>query len=333
MDLRVTAEAAAVIEAARSRARRLDHATVDVEHLLAEVAATPDGRKLLVARGVNPWLLGAAVDARLATMPSRGGAAGYRAGSAPELSSHARRVLSRVAPPRWFGARPAGPLEVLGALLASPPAESLVADAEVDAGAIERLVDAAALVARSMLHRNVLVPHALLALLDEPGLAPAFSKAVGTAGLDPGTLRDGIGQVLTPGFTGVALASLGTLVGQAMAHATALRTTDRVLSPVPVVVRWLRDPAMQAVFDAVSLDRFEVLFALAHGVAFAADVDGAGEPVAVALHDDDHTTMEFVVEILTSCFDLEGEGARSLMLRVHEERAATVAKYPAADNS
>ena len=46
------------------------------------------------------------------------------------------------------------------------------------------------------------------------------------------------------------------------------------------------------------------------------------------LHDDEYTTMEFVVEVLTVCFELEEERAKRAMLKVHETGAAAMASYP-----
>ena len=43
---------------------------------------------------------------------------------------------------------------------------------------------------------------------------------------------------------------------------------------------------------------------------------------AVMLHNDDYTTMEFVVEVLTKDFSKPSELAMALMLKVHEEGRA-----------
>lgn len=54
-----------------------------------------------------------------------------------------------------------------------------------------------------------------------------------------------------------------------------------------------------------------------------------GEPkrYAVFLHNDDYTTMEFVVEVLTSDFSKPQEEAVGIMLRVHEEGKAVAGIY------
>ncbi len=43
---------------------------------------------------------------------------------------------------------------------------------------------------------------------------------------------------------------------------------------------------------------------------------------AVLLHNDDYTTMEFVIEVLTSDFSKPSEVAMALMLKVHQEGKA-----------
>ncbi len=48
---------------------------------------------------------------------------------------------------------------------------------------------------------------------------------------------------------------------------------------------------------------------------------------AVFLHNDDYTTMEFVVEVLTIDFSRPSEEAVGIMLRVHEEGKAVAGIY------
>jgi ATP-dependent Clp protease adaptor protein ClpS len=48
---------------------------------------------------------------------------------------------------------------------------------------------------------------------------------------------------------------------------------------------------------------------------------------AVFLHNDDYTTMEFVVEVLTIDFSKPSEEAMGLMLKVHQEGKAVAGIY------
>lgn len=47
----------------------------------------------------------------------------------------------------------------------------------------------------------------------------------------------------------------------------------------------------------------------------------------VIFHNDDHTTMEFVTEVLRLVFDKHADEAVTLMLRVHREGRAVVGVY------
>ena len=48
----------------------------------------------------------------------------------------------------------------------------------------------------------------------------------------------------------------------------------------------------------------------------------------VILLNDEVTTMEFVIDVLTNFFDYDDEGATEIMLRIHEDGSAVVAVYP-----
>ena len=48
---------------------------------------------------------------------------------------------------------------------------------------------------------------------------------------------------------------------------------------------------------------------------------------AVLLHNDDYTTMEFVVEVLTTDFSKPSEEAMAIMLKVHQEGKAVAGVY------
>jgi ATP-dependent Clp protease adaptor protein ClpS len=65
-------------------------------------------------------------------------------------------------------------------------------------------------------------------------------------------------------------------------------------------------------------------------VALAEAMPKVAEPprFAVFLHNDDYTTMEFVVEVLTIDFSKPSEEAVALMLKVHEEGKAVAGIYP-----
>lgn len=49
---------------------------------------------------------------------------------------------------------------------------------------------------------------------------------------------------------------------------------------------------------------------------------------SVVMHNDDFTTMEFVVEVLMSIFHKDEFTANSLMMNVHKKGSAVVGRYP-----
>jgi len=65
------------------------------------------------------------------------------------------------------------------------------------------------------------------------------------------------------------------------------------------------------------------------GVAVQEALPKVAEPpkFAVLLHNDDYTTMEFVVEVLTIDFSKPSTEAMALMLKVHEEGKAVAGVY------
>ena len=65
------------------------------------------------------------------------------------------------------------------------------------------------------------------------------------------------------------------------------------------------------------------------GAAVETALPKVAEPprYAVLLHNDDYTTMEFVVEVLTVDFSRPHEEAMGLMLKVHEQGKAVAGIY------
>jgi ATP-dependent Clp protease adaptor protein ClpS len=53
-----------------------------------------------------------------------------------------------------------------------------------------------------------------------------------------------------------------------------------------------------------------------------------GSRWSVSLLNDDHTPMDFVVDVIEKVFDIDLESARHLMLRVHNEGSAECGIYP-----
>ena len=255
MGFALTTEAAGLLDAARSSAHRLGHVTVDAFHLIAEICRSAEGRKHLVARRMNPYVFGAAVEAKLAATAPPIPVAGYRSASLPAPSVEVEAAIRRAARRSgWLSRRSASAIELLDALLELPRAKALIVDCEVDATPIERIHTAARESARRWAHGNVLVSHALYGIFDDPALAPDIVLAFEIAGGTAPELRTKVAGILTTAQPCIEVAPVGELVRQAMAHASAARKTDHRLSASSVVVRGLRNEAVQTTVRAIHLD-------------------------------------------------------------------------------
>jgi ATP-dependent Clp protease adaptor protein ClpS len=56
--------------------------------------------------------------------------------------------------------------------------------------------------------------------------------------------------------------------------------------------------------------------------------DSEGSTWSVLLLNDEHTPMDFVVDVVEQFFDMDREHARQLMLRVHNDGTAECGSYP-----
>jgi ATP-dependent Clp protease adaptor protein ClpS len=66
------------------------------------------------------------------------------------------------------------------------------------------------------------------------------------------------------------------------------------------------------------------------GAAIAEEVEIKEPPkMAVLLHNDDYTTMEFVIEVLIRIFRRTAEESVKIMLAVHESGSGVAGIYPA----
>jgi len=171
--------------------------------------------------------------------------------------------------------------------------------------------------------------HVVAALLEDPEV----EAAVRTCGADPVELRD------------VALGSVGdvrrrpwyrrhpkvhghvTVALQAAAiHVMAAGLVD--LSPRFLLVQILSPKTPTLLVERLEVMGLEVLalkHVVSHGNTPPASID---RPVArrcdVVVHNDPFTTMEFVVEVLRTHFEMPEEAAAKLMREIHERGRSTV---------
>jgi ATP-dependent Clp protease adaptor protein ClpS len=80
------------------------------------------------------------------------------------------------------------------------------------------------------------------------------------------------------------------------------------------------------------IDLVDLRRVVAHGRRELAPEIPAGDRLAVRLHNDDYTTMEFVVTVLTGVFGLRPPEAQTRMLDIHAgQDGALIAELPARD--
>jgi ATP-dependent Clp protease adaptor protein ClpS len=317
----LAADAKDLLERARGEARKRGHDEVKLDHLLLALIDTSLGLGLLARRAVDARKLRAAVDARLTAVPA---ASTYR--GAPRESRLAPalvEVFVKAAGGWRFVGGSAHAIDVAVGALRADPLAALVEEASFDVSPVERLMDAAAGVAKRRGHVNVLVDHALLAFFDED---PAFVRALRVLGHDPGAIHARLYARLAGQLRSHLLAPLTNLVELASVRANLTRTE---LGIGPIVVDLLRHPSVRGALKAVDVNRYNLLYAYVHGIApVRAKLDRRDDLVDVVFHDDAYTTMEFVIEVLRGPFGLDEAEAKLKTLAVHEHGRAVVATMP-----
>jgi ATP-dependent Clp protease adaptor protein ClpS len=315
-------DANALLEYARSEARRRGHVEVTPEHVLIAVLDTKLGLQLAARRGVDYLRLETVLESRVGALVT--GAAYRDAPQACPLSAALGDLLARAARDRriLLLRRPVRAVDVIVGLFAA--LADVVEECTFGSGAIERLADAAAKIAAGFGHRNVLLDHAVLAFFD---LDPSFVLALKALGHEPDAVRGRIERRLRePRLRSHLLAPLPNLL-----EVASLRTTASAaeLGIGAIVVDLLRHPSGNAALQAADVNRYDLLHAFAHGCAPSATTfDRTDETVDVVFYDDSYTTMEFVLAVLENAFGMSAAEAKRKMFAVHEKGSAVVATLP-----
>jgi ATP-dependent Clp protease adaptor protein ClpS len=178
-------------------------------------------------------------------------------------------------------------------------------------------------------HAAVTEAHVVAALLEDADV----EAAVRTCGADPVELRD------------VALGSVGDVrrrpwyrrhpkvhghvtdaLRAAATHAMAAGLVD--LGPRFLMVQILspKTPSLLVErLEAMGLELLALKHVVSHGSPPPARIDRpAARRCDVVVHNDPFTTMEFVVEVLRSHFEMSEETASRLMREIHERGTSTV---------
>jgi ATP-dependent Clp protease adaptor protein ClpS len=311
---RLGADASRVVDAARALARRHRHEAVEPVHLLGALVADARMQPLLTERAVDREDLVARVEARLVAWPA---SALYRdARAEPKASEQlgvlldcagARRIVSLLRPLTFEQlAREACALPSLASVMLEARSEIVTAK---DAVAHARLLA----IARGDARPNFY--HLIYVLADQAWMRSALRDA----GVDPQTLHAALERRLEMAAGAGGLGSALEKVGP--------RTT--------LLNAMLQTPLVAGLLSEIGVSVYGVRRALVRGSGESIDdeslPDDDGAQIDVVFHDDDFTTMEFVVDALTSCFDIPDPEATKLMLRVHRTGAEVVSALPAGE--
>ncbi len=330
MAARLDAGATLVVQEARSLARRYHHAAVDLDHLLSAILSHRESPPLSIVGVSRPELL-ARVDARLAARPP---STLYRDSAIePSLSPGAQTALRRAAAARGLTFFRAITLkELFEALLTAPTLAALVVEASLESEELELLLGQARTLAISRRHERVVVDHVLRVLMQ----ASWFLAALQAVDADPSDLRASLEARLAAepqSPSGLRVRRSPDLDDLArLARATASLTGAAEVGARHFVALLLRGPHRAQAFIDADVPLLSLLRYFASGrVDAGEDALETESDLDVVFHNDEWTTMEFVVEVLTQCFDVPAVEATKLMLAIHQRRELRIGSFPAAD--
>jgi len=311
---------AQLLERAAEEARRRSHPEVQLAHLaLAALHTTPVIRDL-VQRGISSALFG---DRLEETLRPHATTIGYRGGGhAPTLAPELHALVLRHS--GFLSALRGGQEDaLLRALLAEPPIAKLLRTSQFDAGPIRDLHLEATRTMTRLRHSSLIVPHALIALTSDA----RFVAALAAIEREPVTVGNMLAELMTPTYRSAPLATPEHWVRMSVTRANL--AGKRSLTTEFVVVELLRSEHAVTALTSVEVDASLLLHAYVHGTA-PAELPAA-DTLDVVLHDDDFSTMEIVVRVLTEHFGFGEDDARETMLDIHRNGRATIATLPRAE--
>ncbi|NVB77204.1 MAG: hypothetical protein HOV81_02310 [Kofleriaceae bacterium] len=171
-------------------------------------------------------------------------------------------------------------------------------------------------------HRVLFLEHVLYGLLQDEDFAAMIARLGG----DASAIEDRVQQELDANkdkFENVELSDMPRLLGIAWAVANH---ESRQLTCADLWAYASRSEAASLV-QAGKVGVHELRFALVHGMPEPTTELPDRTDVHVVLRNDDFTTRDFVVEILTEVFGLPAGEAEEKMLKTHNEGRAVVGRF------
>lgn len=297
---RLGVDALRVLTAAGELARGYRHESVEPEHLLCA---------LLAERRMEPVLAKLAIDHRVLTERIKGHLAGWPASglyrdarNEPTAGERLRILLDRAGARRIVSLVWPITIEQLGrAACALPSLISLVMEARSEIVTATDAVAHARMLAIARGDARLSVFHLTHALADQVWLGTALRHA----GLDPEALQT----------------ALAARMSTASAHDMLAADNEKVGSRDKLLARLLRTPQIEALFSALGVPVYRVFRDLVDSSGDSLDdaslPDDDGAEVEIIFHNDDFTTMEFVMDTLGYCFDVTPAAAAKLMHDIH----------------
>ena len=300
--------------AAGELARQYRHERVEPEHVLCALATEGRMESVLTKLAVDRELLTQRVKGHLAGWPASGL---YRdACTAPAASERLDILLDRAGARRFVSLVRHVTIEQLGrAACALPSLASLVMEARSEIVTATDAVAHARMLAIARGDARLSVFHLTHVLADQVSLGTALRHA----GLEPAALQT----------------ALGGRMGTASARDMLAAGIEKAGPRVTLLTALLRTPQIAAVFSELGVPAYRVFRELVDSSGNSADdeslPDEGGANVDVVFLNDDFTTMEFVIDTLGYCFDIEPADAAKLMLNIHAHGSGVVAVLPAVD--
>jgi ATP-dependent Clp protease adaptor protein ClpS len=326
--VRLDADALGVLDEARALARRYQHDAVHLEHLLT---AMLEQARLSISGISRPELL-ARLEARLAARP-RGALYRDRINAEPVLGADTETALRRADADRGLVLFRAVTLhELFVAVLRDPTLAALVVASEIESEELDDLLEQAQRLAISRQHELVTVDHVLRVMLDTTW----FTSALIAVDCDGVLLRQMVEERLDEEPLAVRPSrgqpSLGLVDAVRFAKATASTSGADVVGVRHLLVNLLKGRHRALAFVEAEVPLLPLLRYVVAGRTDAGDdaPDSEGD-LDVVFHNDDSTTMEFVVQVLAKCFDVTEPRAMGLMLDVHRKGERTIGTFTAED--
>jgi ATP-dependent Clp protease adaptor protein ClpS len=198
----------------------------------------------------------------------------------------------------------------------APDLKALMQSAQAEAGKRE--------------HRHVTLEHLLLVMSRDQEIATLLRAC----DADPAELTRELEDYLA--LLSPEAAPDGSQLFNAFQHAAmvAARAGREQISTQSVLVQIRRDPDAYAslLLRAAGIELVDLLRCIAHGKPDVRPHALTGVTrAALRMHNDDYTTMEFVVHVLRSFFGMGEDEAKQRMLQIHSEGSVVVATLPMED--